>query len=102
MITSNGKFIVDTSSPTFYDTADVRIFITTQDETGDDILIEIRLYKNTQPNVVGSYNWRTTAALINAETGSGTGEWANFFTAAQLAVKTYLSGLNGAITFTIV
>ena len=102
MITSNGKFIVEAGATQFFDQADVRIFITTQDETGDDILVEIRMYKQGQLGIVGNYFWRTNATIINLETGSGIGEWSNFFTAAQLAVKTYLEALNPTITFTIV
>jgi hypothetical protein len=102
MITSSGKFIVESGGTAYYDTADVRIFVQTLDETGDTVQIELRMFKNTTDGQVGQYIWRTTAATIIAETGTGTGEFLLFFTACQLAVKTYLSGLNGAITFTIV
>ncbi len=102
MITSSGVFIVETGGTVKYDQADVRIYAQTMDETGDTVQVELRIFKNTTDFQVGQYLWRTDATTINAETGSGTGEFANFFTACQLAAKTYLSGLNGGVTFTIV
>lgn len=101
MITSSGKFIVETGGTTYYDTADVRIFAQTLDETGSAVQIELRMFKNTTDYQVGQYVWRTTATTINAGTGTETLPFSLFFAACQRAVRSYLAGLNGAITFTI-
>lgn len=102
MITSSGLFKVETGGTTYYDTADVRIFINTQDETGNRVVIELRIFKNTTNGQIGQYFWASNATLINAETGTGTGQFLLTFTACQLAAKTYLSGLNPTVTFNIV
>jgi hypothetical protein len=49
----------------------------------------------------GEAIFELTTTLIDAETGSGSGESAPFYNAAQKAVKTILAALNGGVTFTV-
>jgi len=55
----------------------------------------------TDTPVQGEAMFELTTTLIDAETGSGSGESAPFYNAAQKAVKTILAALNGGVTFTV-
>lgn len=102
MITTSGLIIAETGSITQYNTPDIYCIPTIHDDAGAYISVQLFFYKPGSTYQVGEYQWRTDLATIDAETGSGSGETAPFFNAVQKAVKTYLSALNGGITFTIV
>jgi hypothetical protein len=102
MITTNGKLILEAGSINYFDQPDILVRPAIEDDAGALITMVLRFFKPGTQDQVGEFVLRSSLTLVDAETGSGSGETAPFFDACQRAVKTALLALNPTITFTIV
>lgn len=103
-ITANDVFILVDGSPLQWKDAPVRIFCPFSVDKDDVTAVDIQVWNDAADQFYQSYTVRFTESELEAFTGSGTGEFSQFKSCVEQAVKDYLEGIadNAGTTFTIV
>lgn len=101
--TSGGRFVVEDDSQQQFSGSSI-ICEPTYSEIQEKFAVRLNIIDSVSSNIIAYGYTEVTKAEVDAETGSGTGETANWFSALQEAVVTKLEALtgNGSITFTVV
>lgn len=102
MITSNGDVIFTSGSLEKYTTPSITTVPALYIRTGD-IACVLHIADTGSPTItVTQKDWRTTKTLVDAKTGTGTGDTAKYLQAIEQVLKDELLVLNPTVTFTIV
>ena len=101
--TSTAAFVIESGSQQKYDGSSIicePVFF----ETLLKFEITLRVLDSSTTNEIGRGYMSVTTTEVDAETGSGTGEYAPWWNALQKAVKTKLASMTGnaSTVFTIV
>lgn len=101
--TSGGRFVVEDGSQQQFNGSSI-ICEPTYFETAEKFGVRLNVIDSTTTTIIAYGYIEVTNTEVDAETGSGTGETANWFSALQEAVITKLEALtgNGSTTFTVV
>lgn len=101
--TSGGRFVLEEDSQQQFSLSNI-ICSPHYYETTEVFDVDLIIQDSVSTNHILTSSMRVTKAEVDAETGSGTGEVAQWFSALQQAVVTKLEAIpdNSAITFTVV
>lgn len=100
--TASAAFVLEDDSQQQFSGSSI-ICQPTYRETEQKFTVQLNVLDSTTTTLIAYGYMEVTKAEVDAETGSGTGEVANWFSALQLAVKTKLAAIpdNSGVTFTV-
>lgn len=102
MITSSGSVIFESGSIASYASPSI-VVVPTLYARSDEVLLLLRVAPGGSPDVsTTEVLMRTTKTLLDAKTGTGTGDTAKYLNAVEQVLKDMLLALNPSVTFTIV
>jgi predicted transcriptional regulator len=101
--TTGGRFVIEDDSEQQFNGSSI-ICEPTYIELQESFAVRLNVVDSVTTTVLAYGYLTVTKTEVDAETGSGTGETAPWFSALQEAVITKLEALtgNGSITFTVV
>lgn len=101
--TSGGRFVLEEDSQQQFSLSSI-LCIPKYYPVQETYDVDLWIQDSVSTNNLATSSMQLTKAEVDAETGSGTGETANWYSALQEAVITKLEAIpdNSAITFTVV